>query len=233
MRRGWPYCFATACQFLDDDPLDLCLAVQNPLELRDVLFQLANLFRSLEDVFPVEVAQFDLGHIFRLHLVDAEADHQVRDYLGLLLRVAHNGHGLVDVQQDRLKALEQMELVALFAQVKMRAAAHAFDAERHPLLQQVAHAEHARNTRDQHIEVAGEAVLQGRKLKQALHQTVRVHAALQVNGDLQPIQARFIADVGNLLELAVLYQIHHFFDNRFTVVVGGICVMSMQLTDLS
>ena len=208
-------------QFLDDDPLDLCLAVQNPLELRDVLFQLADLFRALEDVFPVEVAQFDLGHIFRLHLVDAEADHQVRDHLGLLFRVAHNGHCLVDVQQDRLKALEQMELVALFAQVKMRAAAHAFDAERHPLLQQVAHAEHARDARDQHVEVAGEAVLQGRKLKQALHQAVRVYAALQVNGDLQPIQARFIADVGNLLELAVLYQIHHFFDNRFHRGCGG------------
>ena len=51
------------------------------------------------------MAQLDLGHVLGLHLVDAEADHQVRHDVGLLLRLADDLDGLVDVEQDLFKAL--------------------------------------------------------------------------------------------------------------------------------
>ena len=153
------------------------------------------------------MAQLDFGHIFSLYLVNAEADHQVGYDLGLLGRVAHDLNGLVNVEQNRLQALEQMQTLLLALQVVVGAAAHTLGAEGNPLQQNAAHTQHLGLARDQHIEVAGKAVLQGRGLIQAGHQLVGVLAALEVDGQLQTVEVGLVAHVGDLTDLAELDQL--------------------------
>ena len=92
-------------QLVDDDaahPGGLC---QHIVQVGNILFQLLDLAGALEDIFPVQVAQLDLGHIIGLYLVDAKADHQVGHDLALFLGGADDLDGLVDVQQDGGQAL--------------------------------------------------------------------------------------------------------------------------------
>ena len=60
---------------------------------------------AVQDILPVQVAQLNFRHIFRLDLADAEANHQVGDHLFFLLGLPDDGHRLVDIQQDFLEAL--------------------------------------------------------------------------------------------------------------------------------
>ena len=100
-------------KFIADDLLDLLFAGQDFLQLGDIAFQLRDVLRAVEDVLLVDVAQLQLRHELSLHLVDAEALHEVRNDLGLQLGVADDGNGLVDVQQNSLKAVQQVQSVAL------------------------------------------------------------------------------------------------------------------------
>ncbi len=69
------------------------------LQVGDLAFERVGLLNRLR-IFLVDVAELDLRHVLGLHLVDAEADHQVGDDLGLALGLADDGDGLVDVEQD-------------------------------------------------------------------------------------------------------------------------------------
>ena len=80
------------------------------------------------------MAQLDFGHVLGLHLVDAEANHQVGDDLRFLSSVTHNFDGLVDVQQDSFQALQQVQALLLALQIVVGAAAHALGAESDPLI---------------------------------------------------------------------------------------------------
>ena len=161
------------------------------------------------------MAQADLRHKFRLCLVDAEADHEVRHDLGFLIRLAHNAHRLVNVEQDGLQAPQKMQLFLLVLQIAGGAAPHAGNAERRPLPQQLAHTHDARHTVHQHIEIAGEAVFQRRHAEQLLHELVRVCPPLEIDRDLQAVQPRLVADIRNLAQLALLDEIHHLFHDGF------------------
>ena len=126
--------FGHIVQLIDDDAADAGRLCQNIVQVSNVLFQLFDLTRPLEDILPVQVAQLDLGHIVGLHLVDAEADHQVGHDLGLLLGGADDVDGLVDVQQDGGQTLKQVQALFLAVKVEESAAADAFHPERRPLI---------------------------------------------------------------------------------------------------
>ena len=100
------------------------------------------------------------ANVLGLHLVDAEADHQVGYDLGFLCGIAHNFNCFIDIQQDSFQAFEQMQALLLALQIVVGAAAHALGAERDPLIQNAAHPQHLGLARNQDIEVAGKAVLQ-------------------------------------------------------------------------
>ena len=106
-----------------------------------------------------------------------------------------------------------MQLVLLLVEVKEHTAANAFGAPRRPLIEQLGYAEYARHACDQHVEVAGEAVLQGSHLHQLGHQLFRVGAALEVDGDLQTGKVGLVAHIGNLAHLAVLDQLGDLVDD--------------------
>ena len=149
-------------QLLHDEAADALFAAERLFQLDNLGGQRVDLLRSAQNVFLVDVAQLDLRHELRLHLVDAEADHQVRHDLRLGLRLADDADGLVDVQQDLAQALKQVELFALFALLEEQAAADALRAPGRPLLDDLAYAHHARHARDENVEITGEAVLQRR-----------------------------------------------------------------------
>ena len=92
-------------QLLHDDLFHPLGAAQNVLQVLDLVLEGGGLVDPLEDIFLVDVAEPDLRYVLRLDLVDAEADHQVGDDLGLLLRLPDDPDGLVDVQQNALEAL--------------------------------------------------------------------------------------------------------------------------------
>ena len=92
----------------------------------------------LEDVLLIDIAQLDLRHVLRLHLIDAEGDHQIGDDLGFLLRLPDGTDGLVDVQQDALQTLQQVQLVLLLLQDEEHPALDALGAPSRPLLQNAA-----------------------------------------------------------------------------------------------
>ena len=102
---GLAVLFGNGGKLIHDDLLQPAGAVQDIFQILDLILQGGGLLHPLEDVFLVDVAQLDLRHILCLHLVDAKADHQVGDDLGVRLRFPDNADGLVDIQQDALEAL--------------------------------------------------------------------------------------------------------------------------------
>ena len=204
---GLAVLFGRRRQLLDDDPADAGGLGQDVVQVVDLLFQLLDLAGALEDILPVQVAQPDLGHILGLGLVDAEADHQVGHHLVLFLGLPDDPDGLVDVQQDGRQALQQMQPLFLAVQVVVGAAADAFGPEGRPLLQDLPHPHHPGLARDQDVEVAAEAVLQGRQPEQLGHQAVVVHAALEVQRQLEAVQVGLVPHVAQLFQLAGLGQL--------------------------
>ena len=198
--------FGHIVQLIDDDAADAGRLCQNIVQVGNVLFQLFDLTRPLEDILPVQVTQLDLSHIVGLHLVDAKADHQVGHHLGLLLSGADDMDGLIDIQQDGGKALEQVEPLFLAVEIVVGAAADTLHPESGPLLQDLPHAHDPGLTGHQHVEVAAEAVLQRGGLVELGHQLFRVHAALEVKGQLEAVQVGLIPHIADLFDLARLDQ---------------------------
>ena len=199
--------FRYIVQFIDDDAADAGRFCQHIVQVGNILFQLLDLTGALEDVFPVQMAQFDFCHIVCLHFINAKADHQVGHHLGLLLGSADDADGLVDIQQNGGKTLQQVQPLFLAVQIIVGAAAHALNAEGRPLLQNLPHAHDPGLTGHQNVEVAAEAVLQRGGLEQLCHQLVGIHAALEIQRQLQAVQVGLIAHIADLLDLAGLDQL--------------------------
>ena len=70
-------------------------------------------------------------------------------------------------------------------------------------MQNLAHAHNARVTIDQHVKVARERILQRGRAIELGHELVGVDTALKVDGDAQARKVGLVADIGNLLDLAI------------------------------
>ena len=108
-----------------------------------------------------------------------------------------------------------MQLFLFFVQLAEHAPPHAFASKRRPLLDQRAHAAHARHPADQDVKVAGERILQRRQLKEPLHQAVGVDAPLEIKSQFQPVQIRLVAHIRDLADLARFHQVDHLVHNGF------------------
>ena len=200
-------------QLLHNDLLHPLGAVQQVLQIVDLIPQCVGFPGALEDVFLVDVPQLDLRHIFRLNLVDAEADHQIGDDLGFLLRLPDNADGLVNIQQDALQALQKVQLFLLLAQHEEDPPLHAVGPPGSPFLQDLPDTQHLGAAGDQHVEVAGKGVLQRCQLVELGHQLIRVHAPLQIDGQLQAGEVGLIPHIRDLFRLARLDQLRHLVQN--------------------
>ena len=108
-----------------------------------------------------------------------------------------------------------MQALFLAVQVVVGAAAHAFHAERRPLLQDLPHAHDPGLTGHQNVEVGAEAVLQRGGLEQLGHQLVGVHAALEVQRELQAVQVGLVAHIADFFDLAGLDQLGNLVHDGF------------------
>ena len=107
-----------------------------------------------------------------------------------------------------------MQLILFLGQIKIDRPLFALRAPCRPLVQQLAHPEHARHTGDQHVEIARTTVHQRCHLHQAVHQTVRIDTALEVNCDFQTGQIALVAQVGDFADFSRLDQIGNLIDDR-------------------
>ena len=165
-------------QLFADERLNLLLRAKRRFEVGDLLFKRLRLLQPVQNEFLVDVAQLDLRNVFRLYLIDAEADHEVRNNLRVQFRFPDDADGLVDIEKNFAEALQKVQLVLLFVHLEIQPAANAFGAPCRPLGEDFAHAHYARHTGNENVEVAAERILQRRRFEQLLHQLVRVCAAL-------------------------------------------------------
>ena len=159
------------------------------------------------------MAQLDLGYILRLNLIDAEANHQVRYNLDLLVGLADNLDRLVDIEKDFFKSLQKVQPLSLFGAIIEGTALDTLNTESNPLVKQFFYSENTRNTCDKHVEVAGVAVLEGGQLEELCHQLVGVGAALEVNCYFETVKTCFVADIRDFLDLALLYEVNDFLND--------------------
>ena len=164
-------------------------------------------------LFRSDVAEPDFRHVLRLHLVDAKANHQVGDDLGLLLRLPDDADGLVNVQQDALEALEEVELFPPLPQDEEHPPPHGLRAPGGPFLQNPPDPQHLGHPADEDVEVTGKGVLQGGLLEEAGHELVRVRPPLEVNGELEAGEVRLVPHIGDFLGLARLDKLRHLVKN--------------------
>ena len=108
-----------------------------------------------------------------------------------------------------------MQAVFLLLYLEENPALDAVRAPGRPLVQNLPHAHHPGHSRDEDVEIAGEAVLQGCQPEQLLHQLLRVNAPLQVDGQLQAAQIRLVPHVGNLFDFPRLDQLRHLVHDDF------------------
>ena len=200
-------------QLVHNDAADAAGLGQCVLQIVDLVGQRRRLLHPLEDVLLVDVPQLDLRHILRLHLIDAKADHQVGDDLGLLLRLPDDPDGLIDIQQDTLQALQQMQLFLFLVEDVVHPALDAVGAPGRPFGEELPHPHDPGHAGNEDVEVAADGVLQGRQAEQLGHQLIRLHAALQVDGQLQTAQVRLVPHIADLLDLTGLHQLRHLVQN--------------------
>ena len=113
-----------------------------------------------------------------------------------------------------------MQALGLFAQVKVNAATRGLNTPLDPLVQNLAHAHNAGIAVDEHVEVARERILQRGRAIELGHELVGVDAALKVDGDAQAREVGFVADVSDLLDLALFGELNDALDND--IGLGGV-----------
>ena len=113
-----------------------------------------------------------------------------------------------------------MQLCFLLLDLIEQAALNAIRTPGSPFLQDLAHTHNSGHTGNENIEIAGKGILQRGQPEQFLHQFVRFHAPLQVDGQLQTAQVGLITHIGNFLDLAGFDQLRHLVHNDFAG--GGI-----------
>ena len=106
-----------------------------------------------------------------------------------------------------------MQALGLFAQVKVNAATRGLNTPLDPLVQNLAHAHNTGIAVDEHVEVARERILQRGRAIELGHELVGVDAALKVDGDAQTRKVGLVADVGDLLDLALLGELDDALDD--------------------
>ena len=106
-----------------------------------------------------------------------------------------------------------MQLFLLLAQHEEDPPLHAVGTPRRPFLQNLPDTQHLGAAGDQHVEVAGKGVLQRCQLVELGHQLIRVHAPLQVDGQLQAREVGLVPHIRDFLRLARLDQLRHLVQN--------------------
>ena len=204
-------------QLFADDIFDLRIGFQRFVQVFDIFLKDLQFFDAFDDVFLVDITQFDLRDVFRLHFINVKPCHQVGyDHL-FLFRISDDGNGLIDIRKDLRQTLQQVEFFRFFLNIEGDLSADGIHTEIRPLLQDIAYPQNHRSAMDKDIEIAAEIIRQWCHGIQFMHQQFHIRTAFQVDGDFQTVQVRFISHIGDILDLARLYQCNDFINDSFNI----------------
>ena len=202
-------------QLANDDLADAVGVCHKIAQIVDFVAQGFFFLHALQNVLLVDVAQLDLGNILCLHFVDAEANHQIGDDFAFFFGFANDRDGLIDVQQDALKTLQQVQFFLLFVQREVHAAADGIRTPGAPFFQKFTHAHNAGHSGDQDVEVAADGVLQSGGFEELCHEFIGIHAALQIDRQFQTGKIGLVTHIVDLFQLAGFDQLGNLIDDRF------------------
>ena len=199
--------FLDFAQLLGDHDLQLFLAPEDFLQLRD---QRLNLLQFFEYFFPLELRQavkLQVQDGLRLAFAELPSLHQ--SFARFLGRLAAADQ-LDDVVQMFERFLEaEQDVLALFglAQLELRAPPHHFDAVLDEQLQQRQQTQLARLPVHNRQQDHSERFLHLRELEQVVQNNFRFFAAFHFDDDAHAFAVGFIAHVGDAFDLFRLHQL--------------------------
>ena len=128
-------------KIINNEIVDFFRVVKNNFHFGDLFFKVADVGCALEYIFTVKVAEFYFRNVFRLDLVDSEADHKVGNNFAFAFGFADNFYRLVNIKKNFLKTFEEMEFVFFAFKVKINSSANTFVSECDPFVDYLANAE--------------------------------------------------------------------------------------------
>ena len=108
-----------------------------------------------------------------------------------------------------------MQALLLFLNLIIQTPLDAVNPPGSPLVQDFTDAHNPGHTGNQDVEVAGKAVLQGGHTEELLHELIRIHTALEVNGQLEAAQIRLVPHIGDFPDLSGFDQLCHLVHDDF------------------
>lgn len=150
---------------------------------------------ALQDVLPVQMAQFDVRHILGLHRIDAEARRRGWAPRPPPARFRIRQDGLVDVQQDVLQASSRCAAAPAWRSIEgdlPACSSGGTSAIRDDL-------PHAQNDVDQQIKIAGKGAF--RLSAKTISASFPDRRCGELNRQLQALEVGLVPHIGNFLAL--------------------------------
>ena len=187
-----------------DDLLDLAHVGKNGLQLCDQIVQTEQLILDLAPLHSRQLAERHLHDGLRLQIRKTEALHQGQLGLGDRGRGLHDLHDLVDVVQSDLVSLVDMRLCLGLIQLVLRAADDDLLLVCDIQVENGGKAQHLGLVVDQGQHIDGEGVLELGVLVELIEQDLRIDVAAVLHHDAHSLASRFVAKLGDALDLLLL-----------------------------
>ena len=190
-----------------DNLLDLALVRENRLQF---FYQVVETEQLVLDLLALQTRQLAERHFhnrLRLRVGQRKALHQRVFGVGNRLRRLHDLHDLVDVVNRNLVALEDVRPRPRLVQIELRAAGDDRLLMRDVMVENLRQGQHLRLVVDNRQHIDGKGVLQLRVLVKLVEQDLRVHVAAVLHHNAHTVSARFVAQLGNAVDLLLVHAV--------------------------
>src|SRR5215217_2417048 len=190
-----------------DDPVDLGLVGQDALQILDLLAQVTVLLLELPALHSGEPLQPEVEDGLRLALGEPEPHHQVLARRLHAARAADGSDDLVEVLQRDEQAFEDVRPRPGSPELVARPARHYLELVGYVVPQGLPIGKRPRHAVDECNQVHPEALLHLGVLVEVVEDDLGHGLALQFDHYAHAVPVRLVAQVGDVLELAVLDQL--------------------------
>ena len=207
-------------QFVDDDPEDTLVALQQILEVRNFQPQLLEFVDDLLALHRSQGAEAHLENRLGLALGKIEALLELGARGGCVRRGANQCDDLVQVVEGNHEAIEDMRPLFCPGKVIDRPADDHFLAELDEMAERFLDRKRLGPAVHEREQIDREGRLQGRQLVELVEDDVLGGVASQFDDDSHSLAIRFVAQIGNSLDTAVANEVGHpLEENRFVHLV--------------
>ena len=194
-------------ELLLDDPVDLGLVGQDAFEVLDLLAQVPVLLLDLLALHRGEPLQPEVEDGLRLALGEPEPLHQVLARRLHAARAADGRHDLVEVPERDQQAFEDVRPRLRPPELVARPARHHLELVGDVVPQGLPVGERPRHAVDERNQVHPEALLHLGVLVEVVEDDLGHGLALQLDHYAHAVAVRLVAQIGDVLQLAVLDQL--------------------------